>query len=73
MAKIEIPDQLAADLPQTLCGRLLTAPPVVMTVIATALAGLAASEMTRVQYSRSLAAAAGAAAISFAVYVYLFE
>lgn len=56
MAKIEIPESLKADVPQTMWGRVLTATPVVMTVIATALAGLASSEMTRAQYSRSLAA-----------------
>jgi hypothetical protein len=56
MAKIEIPDALKQDVPQTMWGRILAATPVVMTVIATALAGLASSEMTRAQYSRSLAA-----------------
>lgn len=54
--KIQIPDALKAAAPQNLWGRILTATPVVMTVIATALAGLASSEMTRAQYSRSLAA-----------------
>ena len=56
MAKITIPDALKADVPQTMWGRILTATPIVMTVIATALAGLASSEMTRAQYSRSLGA-----------------
>lgn len=37
-------------------GRILAATPVVMTVLATALAGLSSSEMTRAQYGRSLAA-----------------
>ncbi len=54
--KIKIPDQLTADVPQTLWGKILSATPVVMTVIATMLAGLASSEMTRAQYDRSLAA-----------------
>lgn len=56
MATINIPDELKADVPPTIWGRILTATPVVMTVIATALAGLASSEMTRAQYARSLAA-----------------
>ncbi len=56
MAKLQIPDALKADVPQTKWGKILTATPVIMTVIATALAGLASSEMTRAQYSRSLAA-----------------
>ena len=56
MAKITIPDALKAHVPQTMWGRILTATPVVMTVIATALAGLASSEMTRAQYARSLGA-----------------
>lgn len=54
--KAEIPDQLKADLPQTTWGKILTATPVVMAVIATMLAGLASSEMTKAQYDRSLAA-----------------
>jgi len=56
MAEIKIPDELKVDIPQTLWGKILSATPVVMTVIATMLAGLASSEMTRAQYSRSLAA-----------------
>jgi hypothetical protein len=56
MAKIEIPASLKADIPQTLLGRIMTATPIVMTVIATMLAGLASSEMTKAQYDRSLAA-----------------
>jgi len=56
MAKFVLPDALKADVPQTLWGRILAATPVVMTVLATALAGMASSEMTRAQYSRSLAA-----------------
>ncbi|MBK9992164.1 MAG: DUF4337 family protein [Verrucomicrobia bacterium] len=56
MAKIEIPNALKADMPQTILGRIMSATPVVMTVIATMLAGLASSEMTKAQYDRSLAA-----------------
>lgn len=54
--KTEIPDALKQDVPQTTWGKILTATPVIMTVVATALAGLASSEMTRAQYARSLAA-----------------
>jgi hypothetical protein len=54
--KVTVPEQLKADIPPTLLGRIMTATPVVMAVIATMLAGLASSEMTRAQYSRSLAA-----------------
>jgi hypothetical protein len=54
--KVTIPDQLKADIPQTMFGRIMSATPVVMAVIATMLAGLSSSEMTRAQYSRSLAA-----------------
>ena len=56
MAKFQLPDVLKADVPATPWGKVLTATPVVMTVVATALAGLASSEMTRAQYARSLAA-----------------
>jgi hypothetical protein len=54
--KIEIPESLKAEIPQTLLGRIMSATPIVMTVIATMLAGLASSEMTKAQYDRSLAA-----------------
>ncbi len=54
--KVKIPDELKAAVPQTIWGKILSATPVVMTVIATLLAGLASSEMTRAQYDRSLAA-----------------
>lgn len=54
--KIEIPDKLKADVPLTKWGKLLTSTPIVMTVVATMLAGLSSSEMTRAQYDRSLAA-----------------
>lgn len=53
---LKIPDALKADIPQTMWGRVLAATPVVMAVVATLLAGLASSEMTRAQYDRSLAA-----------------
>ena len=54
--KTSIPDELKATVPHTQWGRILTATPVVMTIVATLLAGLASSEMTRAQYDRSLAA-----------------
>jgi len=54
--KIKIPDDLKAELPPNRWGKLLSATPIVMTVVATALAGLSSSEMTRAQYDRSLAA-----------------
>ena len=56
-AKVQLPESLKADVPQNRWGKVLTATPVVMTVIATLLAGLSSSEMTRAQYDRSLAAA----------------
>lgn len=54
--KITIPEALKATVPLTQWGKVLTATPVIMTVLATMLAGLASSEMTRAQYDRSLAA-----------------
>lgn len=54
--KITLPESLKTDLPQTFWGKILGATPVVMTVVATLLAGLASSEMTRAQYDRSWAA-----------------
>ena len=54
--KIKLTDPLKQDLPATGWGKILGATPVVLTVIATLLAGLASSEMTRAQYERSLAA-----------------
>jgi hypothetical protein len=54
--KTEIPDAIKTDVPPTQWGKILLATPVVMTVIATLLAGLASSEMTRAQYDRSFAA-----------------
>jgi hypothetical protein len=53
---ITIPKELKADVPQTTWGKILTSTPIVMTVLATMLAGLASSEMTRAQYDRALAA-----------------
>ncbi len=44
------------DAPNSVAGKILASTPVVMTVVATLLAGLANSEMTRAQYDRSLAA-----------------
>jgi hypothetical protein len=55
-AKTEIPESLKAELPLTKWGKILAATPVVMAVIATMLAGLASSEMTKAQYDRSLGA-----------------
>jgi len=54
--KTTIPDELKNELPPSKWGKLLAATPIVMTVIATMLAGLASSEMTHAQYDRSLAA-----------------
>lgn len=54
--KIEIPETLKAELPQNKFGKILGATPIIMTVIATMLAGLASSEMTKAQYDRALAA-----------------
>lgn len=54
--KTKIPEQLTADIPQTKWGKILSVTPVVMTVVATLLAGLASSEMTRAQYERALGA-----------------
>jgi hypothetical protein len=53
--KSEIPGELKATVPLTLWGKIISATPIVMTVIATLLAGLASSEMTKAQYDRSLA------------------
>jgi len=54
--KIQIPDNLKADLPPNKFGKILGATPIIMTVIATMLAGLASSEMTKAQYDRAMAA-----------------
>ena len=54
--KIEIPEALKNELPPSKWGKILAATPIVMTVLATMLAGLASSEMTKAQYDRSAAA-----------------
>jgi hypothetical protein len=54
--KIVIPEELKSELPQNKWGKILGATPIIMTVIATMLAGLASSEMTKAQYDRSAAA-----------------
>src|SRR5487761_2691878 len=54
--KTENTEVLKAGLPPTKWGKILAATPVVMAVIATMLAGLASSEMTKAQYDRSFAA-----------------
>ncbi|MFM2295933.1 MAG: hypothetical protein RLZZ350_2346 [Verrucomicrobiota bacterium] len=54
--KMKIPAELAKDVPQNQWGKILMSTPVIMTVIATLLAGLASSEMTRAQYDRAYAA-----------------
>jgi hypothetical protein len=54
--KIQIPDELKKDLPQSKWGKILGITPIVMTVIATMLAGLSSSEMTKAQYDRASAA-----------------
>ena len=54
--KVQLPDQLKVDVPPTNWGKMLAATPVVMAVVATLLAGLASSEMTRAQYDRALGA-----------------
>jgi hypothetical protein len=54
--KIQIPEELKSELPQNKWGKTLGATPIIMTVIATMLAGLASSEMTKAQYDRSAAA-----------------
>ncbi len=54
--KTQIPDNLKAELPQNTWGKVLGTTPIIMTVIATLLAGIASSEMTHAQYDRSLAA-----------------
>lgn len=58
MAKVSPLDKLkeAADLPDNKWGKLLGATPVIMTVVATLLAGLASSEMTKAQYERAYGA-----------------
>lgn len=54
--KVDVPETLKTDLPPSFWGKVLGATPVAMAVVATMLAGLSSSEMTRAQYERSLAA-----------------
>lgn len=54
--KTKLPEQLTSEVPQTKWGKILLSTPVIMTVIATLLAGLASSEMTKAQYDRALGA-----------------
>lgn len=54
--KTQIPKELTSSVPQTTWGKILAATPVIMTVIATLLAGLATSEMTKAQYDRAFGA-----------------
>jgi hypothetical protein len=54
--KVQIPEQLKAEAPANKWGKILTATPVVMAVVATLLAGLSSSEMSRAQYDRALGA-----------------
>lgn len=54
--KTTVPEALKADLPPSFWGKVLSATPVVLAVVATMLAGLSSSEMTRAQYARSMAA-----------------
>jgi hypothetical protein len=54
--KTTVPETIKNDLPPNRWGKILGTTPVVLTVVATLLAGLASSEMTRAQYDRSYAA-----------------
>lgn len=54
--KTTVPEALKADLPPSKWGKILSGTPVVLAVVATMLAGLASSEMTKAQYDRSFAA-----------------
>jgi hypothetical protein len=45
-----------SEKPRTLWERIITSTPIILTVVATVLAGMSAGEMTRAQYYRSLAA-----------------
>lgn len=56
MAAIKVPEELKQDVPHNHWGKILVSTPVVMTVLATMLAGLASSEMTKAQYDRSYGA-----------------
>lgn len=54
--KTEVPAEIKETLPPTFWGKVLGMTPVVMAVVATLLAGLSTSEMTKAQYDRALAA-----------------
>lgn len=54
--KSGLPEELKRDVPENKWGKILLMTPVIMTVVATLLAGLASSEMTRAQYDRALGA-----------------
>jgi hypothetical protein len=51
-----VPESSPSEAPPTLRSKIVTSLPVVMTVVATVLAGLSSSEMTSAQYQLSLAA-----------------
>jgi hypothetical protein len=51
-----MPEELKKDVPATMWDKILASTPVVMTIVATLLAGLASSEMTTAQYERALGA-----------------
>jgi hypothetical protein len=54
--KTEVPAEIRESLPPSFWGKVLGMTPVVMAVVATLLAGLSSSEMTKAQYDRALAA-----------------
>lgn len=56
MAIKEEIDKLAAAEPRTIWDKVIISTPVIMTVVATILAGLSSSEMSQAQYHRSVAA-----------------
>jgi hypothetical protein len=53
---VKIPEELKSQAPQSTWGKILTGTPVIMAVVATMLAALSSSEMTKAQYDRSLGA-----------------
>lgn len=56
LPKIPAPGDAAANQPRSFWDTVITTTPVIMTVLATILAGLSSSEMTRAQYDRAMAA-----------------
>jgi hypothetical protein len=56
LPKIPAPGEAAAIQPSSFWDTVITTTPVIMTVLATILAGLSSSEMTRAQYDRAMAA-----------------